>query len=101
MSEHQPDLCGIDGLDGDPVTHHAFNRWARRAMIHHVQPMKDSLRSMERTVDDFVRQQDRWQARIEGGLWATRVVIVIVGVILSLLIGTANLPQIIKVISGL
>lgn len=80
--EDDPALCGIDGADGEPVTHRAFNVWARRAMIHHVTPLTKQLRDMNKALITHLQEEEVQMAKINTTI---KVVGICLGILMTIL----------------
>lgn len=84
-------LCGIDGKDSDPITHRAFNLWARRAMIHHVTPLTKQLNHINNMLNEHLIDERVQMAKLT-------TTIRIVGIGLAALISLVNSESVVRLL---
>lgn len=64
------DLCGIDGKEENPVLHGEINMFIRRALIHHIRPVKNDLRATKKCQETMQNDYAAIKNQIKGAKWA-------------------------------
>lgn len=94
MDEHDnADLCGIDGKPDEVVTISMFNRFARRVMVGHVQPLKVQVAEQGKKIDELSGTINEWLTRLDASFQTMRTLVWVVGLIVSVIVLIANYPS--------